>query len=205
MFVYGEMDVPQVDHYASGLRETLGDELRRRGMILLGAKDDVLFAEDPFGMRRMYSARLWDCSLDDPFDDLVSGSRLLAWCDGSGVPTDKVVGAGAVVKAADGSVSVERSWSCGPGTNNVAEITGISLALATCSRMDLPIKLYADSKYALGVVSNPSWTPKANLKLVKEAQALAMFRSVRFEHVRGHAGNEGNERADKLAGMARVR
>lgn len=182
------------------LRLAREDMDRRCATLMPDGGGPTIVSEDAFGQRRCYS-RLWGGH--DDFDRATTGSVLNAWCDGSGISSDASVGAGAVVHSASAHVTVERSHSCGRGTSNTAEIQAISLALATCTRLDLRVHLRADSEYALGVVFNRAWKPKKNVELVREAHALATLRQVQTEHVRGHSGDPGNERADELAGLAR--
>ena len=100
-------------------------------------------------------------------------------------------------------------------TNNRMEMMAAIAALEALTR-PMPVTLYTDSKYLHDGVT--SWMPRwkrhgwrtADRKPVKNADlwrrleaALARHR-VTWRWVRGHAGDEGNERADALArqGMA---
>lgn len=134
---------------------------------------------------------------------------MIAYCDGSGTQAHLPCGAGVVIL--DGGVVVlEASRSLGLGTNNHAELSAIRVALAitdTPEWRSRPLVVRSDSMYAIGAMTsthNPS-PERPNAKLIAIARRLLVGRDVRFEHVRGHSGEPGNERADKLAGLARLR
>lgn len=134
---------------------------------------------------------------------------LIAYCDGSGTVAHLPCGAGVVVY--DGDVVVlEASRSLGLGTNNHAEISAVRVALAitdTPEWRSRPLVVRSDSMYAIGAMTapcNPA-PERPNARLIAITRRLLAGRCVRFEHVRGHSGEPGNERADKLAGLARLR
>ncbi|MFD1717887.1 ribonuclease H family protein [Georgenia deserti] len=98
------------------------------------------------------------------------------------------------------------------GTNNIGELIAVREALRHAGpEGDLLIR--ADSQYVINVVTSwaPGWRRRGwrkgdgkapeNLELVKEILDLVESRTGRtdFEWVRGHAGDEHNERADELA------
>lgn len=96
----------------------------------------------------------------------------------------------------------EISRHIGQGTNNIAELTAIQVALKEIKKPGLPIRLYTDSSYALGLLTQ-NWKPKKNIELVEEIRDLMKgFTNLRLIKVEGHAGVEGNERADHLATSA---
>jgi len=104
----------------------------------------------------------------------------------------------------------------GRQTNNRAELIAIIRALETAPVTSVPLVIKSDSEYAIKCFTDwlPGWrrrnfttskgTPVKNVDLVKYMDALFSLRQrsgqqVRLEHVRGHAGEEGNEGADALA------
>lgn len=88
-------------------------------------------------------------------------------------------------------------------TNNMAELLAIKYALDTIHNRQIPIIIYSDSKYAIGCLQNLSWRPKKNVDIINGIKEnLKSFKSVKFEHVPGHAGIPENERADYLANYA---
>jgi ribonuclease HI len=98
-------------------------------------------------------------------------------------------------------------------TNNRMELTAAIEALKALKR-PVSVTLYTDSKYVCTGVQEwlPSWQARgwktADRKPVKNQdlwQALDAARTphqVRWQWVKGHAGNVGNERADELANEA---
>jgi ribonuclease HI len=99
---------------------------------------------------------------------------------------------------------VEISEYIGSGTNNIAELTAILRGLE-CLREDEKksvIHLYTDSGWSLGVLVG-GWKAKTNLELIAEIKKLTdELPKLELLKVRGHAGEDGNEEADRLATMA---
>ncbi|KAI9511942.1 ribonuclease H-like domain-containing protein [Russula earlei] len=104
----------------------------------------------------------------------------------------------------------------GRQTNNRAELIAIIRALETTPMSSVPLVIKSDSEYAIKCFTDwlPIWrrknfitsqgTPVKNVKLIMYMDALFSTRGrtgqeVRIEHVRGHAGEVGNEGADALA------
>jgi len=89
------------------------------------------------------------------------------------------------------------------GSNNIAELKAIKEGLLVLCKKKLEtnhVMLFSDSKYALGVINNSWWNPKKNIGLIKGIKRIVkQFPSLKMFHVKGHAGNPGNEKADKLA------
>jgi ribonuclease HI len=96
----------------------------------------------------------------------------------------------------------EISRSLGTATNNIAELEAIRVGLLAVKNRKLPVFLFSDSSYALGLLSQ-GWKAKKNTELVDEIRRLAAtFPKLRFVKVKGHAGHPDNERADQLAVQA---
>lgn len=90
----------------------------------------------------------------------------------------------------------------GEATNNIAELEAIRTGLSEVKNRHLPVRVFTDSSYAYGLLVL-GWKAKANRNLVESIKALvADFRDLKFIKVKGHDGNEGNERADFLATSA---
>jgi len=101
------------------------------------------------------------------------------------------------------------------GTNQVAELMAVLEALRSHPG-DLPLVIQADSQYAIKCASvwvqgwkRTGWRtagggPVQNLALIQsiDAEIAARPGPVTFVWVRGHRGDEFNERADELAGIA---
>jgi ribonuclease HI len=99
---------------------------------------------------------------------------------------------------------VELSEYIGSGTNNIAELTAILRGLQSLrdDEKERVIHLYTDSGWSLGVLVQ-GWKAKTNLELITEIKAmLEQFPRIELLKIRGHAGEEGNEEADRLATMA---
>jgi len=88
----------------------------------------------------------------------------------------------------------------GEATNNIAELMAIKVGLeAVKDPRRMPVKVYTDSQYALGVLTG-QYKARTNLTLITETQTLmAGFADLEIIKVKGHAGNPLNERADALA------
>lgn len=90
----------------------------------------------------------------------------------------------------------------GQGTNNIAELTAIKVGLEAVKNRDLPVRVYTDSQYSIGVLSG-SYKVKANRELILAIRELmTQFPQLTLHKVRGHAGDPLNERADELARLA---
>ena len=96
----------------------------------------------------------------------------------------------------------EISRYIGKGTNNLAELTAIKVALESLKRNDLPVRLFSDSSYAIGLLTK-GWKPEKNQTLVREIKTLMKkFIDLAFIKVKGHSGIKENEVADFLATSA---
>jgi len=133
-------------------------------------------------------------SLDD--------GTVVAYTDGGCRGNPGPAGSGVRVELADGRV-VEACRSLGRGTNNIAELTAIGMALELLDEAELPagakVVLLSDSAYARGVLTQ-GWKAKKNTELILGLRdALKRRPGVELQWVAGHAGIDGNERADALA------
>jgi ribonuclease HI len=125
---------------------------------------------------------------------------VIAYADGACSGNPGPAGVGVVV--IDGKMRRELSRFLGEGTNNIAELTAIELALETIEARDRPVRVYTDSQYAIGVLTK-GWKAKANQELVARVRKrVAMFKDLALHYVRGHSGIPLNERADELAVQA---
>ena len=100
------------------------------------------------------------------------------------------------------------------GTNNTAELKALYKALLLSSQIksDEKIMILSDSKYSIDSISTwaygwkkNGWSKKGgeikNLNLIKNAHILyeQIKDKITIKHVKGHAGIEGNELADRMA------
>jgi ribonuclease HI len=98
-------------------------------------------------------------------------------------------------------------------TNNRMELMGAIMALAALTR-GVHARLHTDSKYVCTGVTEwlPNWKargwktadrkPVKNQDLWERLDAEAQRHHVKWVWVKGHAGNAGNERVDRLANAA---
>jgi ribonuclease HI len=146
------------------------------------------------------------------------------YSDGSATTGDKP-GGWAFVLCVDGVKVAEGSGYLSKSTNNVAEITAALRGLDYVATTDIPgcivredgtgdvqddkadgarIVLVSDSqltlKWATGEYNCKKWHL---IPLVIQLRKLTQKLSVETRWVKGHSGNEHNERCDKLANAAR--
>lgn len=101
-------------------------------------------------------------------------------------------------------------------TNQTAELMSAILAFSKLKRDNLRVLVRSDSKYVLGGFGEgwvEGWKLKKwrhqggerpNRALWETLESLIVLQSVvHWEHVKGHSGDEENERCDVLAGAAR--
>lgn len=154
-------------------------------------------------------------AIDDasaPVEPKVSGGKIavgappegsaVAYTDGACRGNPGPAGSGVFLLLPDGR-NVEAARSLGHGTNNIAELTAILMALDLLDEAAWPleraVRLHTDSEYAIGVLAR-GWKAKKNTELVVGIRArLSARRGVELVWVRGHVGVAGNERADQLA------
>ncbi|AKG20553.1 ribonuclease HI [Calothrix sp. 336/3] len=121
-------------------------------------------------------------------------------------------GWGTVVYFQDGSIHEMGDSSHGKTTNNKMEMQAAIAALEYfhASGQTEPITLYTDSEYLINCVTKwvKGWKrkgwKKADGKPVLNQDLLEKLddlnnRKIKWEYVRGHAGNIGNERCDAIA------
>jgi ribonuclease HI len=130
----------------------------------------------------------------------VPEGAIVAYADGACSGNPGPCGAGIVL--IDGRSRRELSAYLGEGTNNIAELTAIELAIAEIEAADRPVRIFTDSQYSIGVLSK-GWKAKANVALIARVRvALKRFSDLQLIYVRGHSGVLLNERADVLAVQA---
>ena len=92
-------------------------------------------------------------------------------------------------------------------TNNRMELLAVIIALETLKFDGTDITIYSDSKYVVDAVTKgwvfnwekKNFAKKKNPDLWKRFLKIYPKHSVKFVWVKGHAGNELNEVADRLA------
>ena len=122
-------------------------------------------------------------------------------------------GWGAVIRC--GEHAKEISGAVDEATNNTMELTAAIMGLRALKRPCI-VELVSDSEYVVKGATEwvrgwqaRDWTtkenePVKNLRLWQQLLLVARRHSVTWHWVKGHAGHVDNERADKLAGAARI-
>lgn len=100
-------------------------------------------------------------------------------------------------------------------TNNIQELKGAINALQALKTTSIPVRLHSDSAYVINGMNQwvEGWKKKGwkkgdgktpeNIELWKQLDYLANTQlDLKFVKVKGHADNEGNNRADELANLA---
>ncbi len=137
--------------------------------------------------------------------------RTIVYADGGCDPNPGPGGWGAVIQHPTGTIELhggERAT-----TNNRMELTAAIRALEHFAE-GAAIEMRCDSQYVVKSVTEwmrgwkaRGWRtatgPVKNIDLMQRLDALASARDVRWTWVRGHAGEAGNERADRLATLGR--
>jgi ribonuclease HI len=125
---------------------------------------------------------------------------VLIYTDGACSGNPGPAGIGVVLRYKENLKEISRH--IGQGTNNIAELEAIKTGLMAVKKRNLPVILFTDSTYALGLLTQ-GWKAKQNIALVDEVKGLAAeFNNLRLVKVKGHAGDPDNERADRLAVQA---
>jgi ribonuclease HI len=137
--------------------------------------------------------------------------RTIVYADGGCDPNPGPGGWGVVIQDPAGTVELhggERAT-----TNNRMELTAAIRALEHFPE-GAQIEMRCDSQYVVKSVTEwmrgwkaRGWRtatgPVKNIDLMQRLDTLAAARDVRWTWVRGHAGEAGNERADRLAALGR--
>lgn len=156
-----------------------------------------------------------ELDLEHPTASPASGFQVRIFCDGAADPNPGHAGSGIAVYR-DGILAELWYGLYHPnGTNNTAELNALHRSLAFAER-DLAagksVQVLSDSKYALSAISvwAAGWEKRGwrrqggeikNLEIIQAAYALygRIKSQVKLTHIRGHAGIEGNELADRMA------
>ena len=136
-------------------------------------------------------------------------ARVQIHTDGSCLDNPGPGGWAAIVQHIDGGVE-ELSGGEGHTTNNRMELTAAIKALLSLAG-PAPVRLVTDSKYVRdGITSwihgwkrknwvNSAGDPVKNKDLWEQLDAAMQRHDIEWDWVKGHAGDEFNERCDRLA------
>lgn len=139
--------------------------------------------------------------------------RVELFTDGSGTHQKSGPAFVGVVLFVDGEPVLTSSDHVGFGTAQYAELRAIrrGLHLLGChlgmAAVEQGCTLWTDSEYSAGVLApNCDWKIRAHAELIEAVRAqLSELPRVKVAHVKGHTGVYGNEVADWLAHLARVK
>ena len=129
------------------------------------------------------------------FDDAI-----IIYTDGASSGNPGPSGIGVVLRF--GKHEKEISEYIGITTNNMAELEAIRSGLMAVKNPNLPVRVFTDSGYAYGVLTQ-GWKAKKNQDIIESIKKiLSKFKDQKIIKIKGHGGIEGNERADFLATSA---
>ncbi len=136
------------------------------------------------------------------------------YCDGACSGNPGLAGSGIAVYSNEKNPVLLHGDFVEKGTNNIAELNALYQALLICKQTSSKniITIYSDSKYSIDCIKTwaygwkaKGWTKKGgeikNLELIKKTHELyeRIKDLIEIKHVKGHAGIEGNELADRMA------
>ncbi len=128
--------------------------------------------------------------------------EVLVYCDGACSGNPGPAGLGVIMLWDGGKRGKQLSEFLGRGTNNIAELTAILRAVEGVPDPSLPLRIFTDSTYSIGVLTK-GWKAKKNKALIAEIKdAIADHGKVKLFYVKGHADIPLNELADQLAVQA---
>ena len=134
-----------------------------------------------------------------------SKNHILLYTDGAAKGNPGPGGYGAVLKF--GKHRKELSQGYRETTNNRMELLAVIAGLEALTMTEYPVLVYSDSKYVVDAINKgwlKSWQKtgfkkKKNVDLWQRFLPLQEKFDLKFQWVKGHAGNPENERCDQLA------
>jgi len=134
-------------------------------------------------------------------DGAMPSNTIVIYTDGGASPNPGDAGLGVLMLYGEHVLEI---WEyLGKTTNNVAELTAILRALENVRNKALPIHLYSDSSYAIGVLTGAMRASK-NLTLIAQVrEEMVKCPRLVLLKVRAHVGIAHNEHVDRLVGVAR--
>ena len=135
-------------------------------------------------------------------------SKIIVYTDGAAKGNPGRGGYGVVMMS--GSHKKELSEGFKNTTNNRMELMSVIVALETIKKDNAQVEIFSDSKYVVDSVEKGwvfSWQKKGfkgkkNIDLWQRFLKIYPKHQVKFNWVKGHAGNHYNERCDELAVQA---
>jgi ribonuclease HI len=167
------------------------DSLQRKEKTKKGEKSTQKSSKQKDTKTKSDTKFLIETSCDDAINIYTDGAS-------SGNPGPS--GIGVVMRFSNHEKEISRY--IGITTNNMAELEAIRSGLMAVKNSNLPVRVFTDSRYAYGVLTQ-GWKAKKNQDIIESIKKiLSKFNDLKFIKVKGHAGIEGNERADFLATSA---
>lgn len=134
-------------------------------------------------------------------DDTLPPNTIVVYTDGGASPNPGPAGSGILLLY--NKMSLEIWEYLGNSTNNIAELTAVLIALKNIKNKKLPILLYSDSSYTIGVLTGTMKATK-NLDLIEEIRTeMAKCPNLKLLKVKAHVGVAHNEHVDRLVALAR--
>lgn len=132
---------------------------------------------------------------------------IVAYTDGSSLGNPGPGGYGLILLETEKMVKKEISQGFRLTTNNRMELMAVCVALESLKFTNTEITIFTDSKYVVDAVEKRwvfGWVQKGfkgkkNEDLWRRFLQVYKLQEVKFQWVKGHAGNVWNERADQLA------
>jgi ribonuclease HI len=151
-----------------------------------------------------------DVSISDGFNfDIPSAQDVSIYTDGSKIDKEGAwgTGAGYVIMLHDQEIASRWITLCYTKSVFMAEVTPITFSLRTLKEKledgTIPhtatTTVYSDSQSALKALSSTYIHTQTVLDCVQTIKALPTRHRLKFAWVKAHAGNAGNEKADRLA------
>lgn len=136
---------------------------------------------------------------------MTEAPQIVIYTDGSALGNPGPGGYGIVLQFKNQYKEVSQGYRL--TTNNRMELLAIIVALEMLKVADRDVIIYSDSKYVIDSVTKGwvfGWVKKGfagkkNADLWKRFLQIYPKNKVKFQWVKGHANNPGNERCDALA------
>jgi ribonuclease HI len=201
----------QVDKFAGAVYKSYQSQEEAR----VAFESNTLITKSPSAKIPSKKSAGMTSTVDSPLllsDDI----RLRIYCDGACSGNPGRSGSGLAIYEDNKKPVLLYGAADAIGTNNTAELKALlkALELAVEAPHD-KVAILSDSKYSIECVVNwaygwkaKGWTKQSgeikNLEIIQTAHAIydGIKNKVLISHVRGHAGVEGNELADRMAVIA---
>ena len=134
------------------------------------------------------------------YDTAELGDAICLYTDGASSGNPGPSGIGVLLRFKNHEKEISKY--IGNATNNIAELKAIEAGLSILTNDEIPVIVFTDSSYALGILVR-GWKASKNVNLVERIrEKVSEFKKIKFVKVKGHAGMPDNERADYLATSA---